>query len=50
MAEPIELFSHERRAANLQHQKLLLVRKAEVIVTDYLYKYQPFNDSDMAEH
>ncbi|WP_182407269.1 tyrosine-type recombinase/integrase [Psychrobacter sp. GP33] len=50
MAEPTELFSHERRAANLQHQKLLLVGKAEVIVTDYLYKHKPFNDSDMVEH
>lgn len=50
MAEPTELFSHERRAANLQLQKLLLIGKAEVIVTDYLYKYQPFNDSDMVEH
>ena len=50
MAEPRELFSHERRAANLQRQKLLSVGKAEVIVTDYLYKYQPFNDSDMVDH
>ena len=50
MGEPTELFSHERRAANLQRQKLVLIEKAENIVTDYLYKHKPFNDSDMVDH
>ena len=50
MVKSSELFSHERRAANLQRQKLVLIRKAEDIVIDYLYKHQLFDDSDMVEH
>ena len=50
MAKSLELFSHERRAANLQQQKLVLIGKAEDIVADYLSEHQPFNDSDMVGH
>ena len=50
MAKSSELSSHEQRAANLQQQKKVLISKAEEIVIEYLYKHQPFNESDMKEH
>ena len=50
MANLLELSSHERRAANLQQQKQALISKAEEIVTEYLYKHQPFDESNMEEH
>ena len=50
MANLLELSSHERRAANLQQQKQALISKAKEIVTEYLYKHQPFDESNMEEH
>lgn len=50
MANLLELSSHERRAANLQQQKQVLISKAKEIVTEYLYKHQPFDESNMEEH
>lgn len=50
MAKSLELSSHKRRAANLQQQKQASITKAEKIATDYLHRYQPFDESDMEEH
>ena len=50
MANLLELSSHEKRANNLQQQKQALISKAEEIVTEYLYKHQPFDESNMEEH
>ena len=50
MAKSSELSSHERRAANLQRQKQALISKAEEVAADYLYRHQPFNESNMEEH
>ena len=50
MAKSSELSSHEKRAANLQRQKQALISKAEEVAADYLYRHQPFNESNMEEH
>ncbi|GAA0801697.1 tyrosine-type recombinase/integrase [Psychrobacter piscatorii] len=50
MSKSSELSSHEKRAANLQRQKLALINKAREMVTEYLYEHQPFDESDMEEH
>ncbi|KAA0926911.1 tyrosine-type recombinase/integrase [Psychrobacter sp. ANT_H56B] len=50
MAKSSELSSHEKRAANLQRQKQALISKAEEVAADYLYRQQPFNESNMEEH
>ncbi|MER2164009.1 MAG: hypothetical protein ABS921_07755, partial [Psychrobacter alimentarius] len=50
MSKSSELSSHEKRAANLQRQKLAFIRNAKEMVTEYLYEHQPFDESDMEEH
>lgn len=50
MSKSSELSSHEKRAANLQRQKLAFINNAKEMVTEYLYEHQPFDESDMEEH
>ena len=50
MSKSSELSAHEKRAANLQRQKLAFINNAKEMVTEYLYEHQPFDESDMEEH
>ncbi|WP_201583272.1 tyrosine-type recombinase/integrase [Psychrobacter jeotgali] len=45
-----DLSSHKRRAFNLKRQKQKLVEKAEIIVTEYLYKNRLSNGPEIEKH
>ncbi|WP_201512776.1 tyrosine-type recombinase/integrase [Psychrobacter alimentarius] len=50
MTKSFLLASHELREANQEQHKLSIKNKAATIVTAYLSKHQPFDDSQMEQH